>query len=164
MSGTPAWLGAEATTDGSWATVVTDLYAVFHADFVVGKPKLGTMPVWWDQHRARGAAYEEGFWHLVTRTDDLTMARVPDFPRARKLPWCAPIILHSTDAYVTAWRYQEGNGKVRTYLWVQPDDYVIVLEERTARLGQVAFLVTAYAVDGESTRRNLARKLANRQT
>jgi hypothetical protein len=91
------------------------------------------------------------------------MTRVPDFPRARKLPWCAPIILHSTDAYVTAWRYQEGSGKVRTYLWVQPDDYVIVLEERATRLGQVAILVTAYAVDGDSTRRSLTKKLAHRQ-
>lgn len=108
-----------------------------------------------------GEKYEEAFRHLITR-DDAEHGRIPDFRRAERLPWCAPVLTHSGDPSVTSWRYWEGTRGVRQYLWLYQHDYVVVLEPRPHRGGIVLFLVTAYHVDGESSRRTLRRKYANR--
>jgi hypothetical protein len=100
---------------------------------------------------------EEAFWHLTTK--DQYGDRLFDARRSERLPWCRPTITNSTDAQVTAWKYEEGRSRVRLYLWLEKWDYVIVLELRPRRL----FLVTAYHVDGDSTRRSLRRKLQNQQ-
>jgi len=49
------------------------------------------------------------------------------------------------------------------YLWLENWDYVIVLEKRQLRGGRnIAFLITAFYVEGERTRRNLRRKYESR--
>jgi hypothetical protein len=57
------------------------------------------------------------------------------------------------------WDYQEGSGKVRTYLWLENYDYVVVLERRLLRNGRtVAFLITAFYVSGSRSRSKLVKK------
>jgi len=51
---------------------------------------------------------------------------------------------------------------LRTYLWLESFDYVIVLEKRNLRIGIIAFLITAYHVDGAWIRSQLLKKYANR--
>lgn len=150
----PGWLPEQALTDGDFDQVISALHRIFIADFVGGQPHFGQMPVWWNQTLG-DRNYENGFWHLVTRTDQSSGDRLFDPPRARRLPWCAPTIEHSEDVAVRVWDYTEGSGRCRTYVWLYELDYCVVIEKRTQRRGPVAFLITAYAVDGEQTRKQL---------
>lgn len=156
----PDWLPACCTTDGEWAEVVSSLYAVFQRDFIGDPPRVDGCPVWW-QRKVRDG-YEDAFWHLTTRDDATTDARLFDPRRAERLSWCRPMLRHFDDPAITRWRYRESNGKIRQYLWLEAWDYVVVLEERNMRRGPVLFLVTAYHVDGEGTRRQLRKKYEKR--
>ena len=52
---------------------------------------------------------------------------------------------------------------MRIYLWLEQYEYVIILERKAKRLGMVAFLVTAFHVDGPQRREGLERKYRKRQ-
>jgi len=146
---------------GSWPETEARLYAIFVRDFKVGRPRFRGLPVWWDQRILPGERYEEGFWHLVTETDRPSGDRIPDFRRAERLPWCRAAIDHASEPEVTAFDYLEGSGDLRTYLWMQPFDYVTILKRKKQRDGsdKAYFLVTAFHVGGTSTRRGLGGKL-----
>jgi hypothetical protein len=163
MTAPPGWLPEIISVNGEYREVVARLYVIFETDFKVARPRLGKLQVWWDKRILPGEQYEEGFWHLITRSDRATLDRLHDPRRAERLPWCRPTICHHADPAVTAWDYREATGKVRTYLWLEQIDYVIILEKRpTKSHGTVAFLVTAYHVDGEDTRRSLRQKFDRR--
>ncbi len=159
----PNWLPETVSTNGEAMEVFARLHNIFRQDFVIGRPSFEQIPVWWDR-QPDDLGYEKAFWHLVTRKENTTGDRLLDPPRARKLPWCAPTIAHSADAAVLVWDFVEGSGRLRTYVWLQAWDYCIVLEKQRHRRGTVAFLVTAYSVDGPSTRRRLRKKYNARAT
>lgn len=161
MSVKPAWLPEMIVLDGEWEKTLVRLYAIFEQDFIRTKRTLDHREVWWDRRKS-GGKYEEGFWHIISTTDPTTKERLPDFRRAERLPWCGPTISNSADPVVKFWNYLEGSGKVRTYLWLENWDYVIVLEKRKQRIGEVAFLITAYHVSGDSSRRKLKRQYGQR--
>ncbi len=162
MMGKPDWLPDMVPVSGEWDKILARLYAIFDVDFKKCRPFLHKMPVWWDQRIEKGDKYEEGFWHLISRDDWQTKERLFDPRRAERMPWCCPILLHAGDAAVKLWDYQEGK-RVRTYVWLEDHDYVIVLEKRRQNRGEVAFLITAYYVDGPSTKRSFERKYAQRK-
>ena len=157
----PAWLPHIVKVDGRWEHVLPMLYSIFTGDFIKVQRTFEGREVHWDERKLDGK-YEEGFWHLITKTDHSSGERLPDFRRAERLPWCGPTISNSTDNAVKVWDYREGNGKILTYLWLELWDYVVILEKKKQRKGEIAFLVTAYYVSGASTRRNLQRKYGNR--
>lgn len=161
----PNWLPDIIPIDGEWDETLKRLYKVFESDFIQGHPTLDGMPVWWDNRKIDGE-YEEGFWHLITKKDNPSAEeRLFDNRRAERLSWCAPILLNSTDSAVKIWDYKEGQRKIRTYVWLEQLDYVVILERRKIRNGKtVAVLITAYYVEGESTKRTLGRKYKNRIT
>jgi hypothetical protein len=152
----PEWLPACCATNGDWAEVVAALYAVFRRDIVDNPPRVDGCRVWWQQGMSDG--YEETFWHLITRDDAATGDRLFDPRRAERLSWCGPILRHCNDPAITRWRYRESRGQIRLYLWLEPWDYVVVLEEKDGRGGRSYFLITAYHPDGEDRRRSLRRK------
>jgi hypothetical protein len=154
----PDWLPPVASTDGVWEEVVLRLYEVFENDFKKTRCLFQGKQVWWDQRVIAGNKYEEGFWHLISRIDNQTKERLLDPRRAERLPWCRPTLANSGDAEVTVWHFKESSGRVRTYVWLKDWDYVIILEKRPQRIGETAFIITAYHVDGDSTRKNLRRK------
>jgi hypothetical protein len=158
----PAWLPGMQDCSGVWADVVVILFAVFDNDFRSASPRFQGLPIWWDRRIEIGEKYEEGFWHLITRDDPLA-GRVPDFRRAERLPWCQPTLRHDTEPEVSIWSYKEGGGQIRTYVWLRDFDYVVILQRRSTRRGDVMVLVTAYYVDGPSSRRSLDRKRVNRE-
>lgn len=121
------------------------------------------MPVWWNQRKLEGERYEEGFWHLITKTDQQSNERLLDPRRAERLPWCKPTLTNSSDPQVKVWDYREANNKIRTYVWLENWDYVIVVEKRQHNRGIIAFLITAYHLDYNSTRRNLKAKYEKRE-
>jgi len=132
------------------------LYGVFENDFIRKPRYFDKLKVIWDNRKLDGR-YDEGFWHLITKDDQVTRERLPDFPRASRLSWCGPCISNYQDVIVRVWDFVEGNGKIRTYLWLENWDYVVVLEKKPKT--KEAFLVTAYYVEGDSTRRRLKKKL-----
>jgi hypothetical protein len=106
-----------------------------------------------------GERFEEGFWHLISRTDPLSKERIADYRRAERLCWCRPVIEHSDDPVIRCWDSNAEGKRVRSYLWLEPEDYVVVLEQRAV---DTVFLITAYHLDGESSRRKLRRSYENR--
>ncbi len=158
----PEWLPEMISVSGVWEDLLRKLYDIFYRDFnMMERVKLGGIPVWWDRRILKGDIYEEGFWHLVSRKEDAAGDRLFDPRRAERLPWCRPVLEHSNDSAVKLWDYKEGRHK-RTYVWLEHQDYVIVLEKRHQRVGEVAFLITAFHVDGPGQRASLQKKLMKR--
>lgn len=139
------------------------LHAIFTRDFVEGRPSFRGCPVVWDDGRDPGDAYERGFIHIVSK-DGVPLDR----PRASKLCWCCAMILNAACPTITLWDYREASRKIRTYLWLEDCDYVVVLERKARWNGQsrtptgVYQLITAYHVEGDSTRRSLRQKYSKR--
>jgi hypothetical protein len=139
------------------------LHAVFTRDFVDRRPSFRGCPVVWDDRRDPGDPYERGFIHIISK-DGVPLDRL----RASKLCWCCAIILNAACPTITVWDYQEGTRKTRTYLWLEDCDYVVVLErmmrwDRESRTSNRVYeLITAYHVEGDSTRRSLKQKWSKR--
>lgn len=160
----PEWLPELLDTNGSWDEILDRLYAVFDTEFKQGKPRYDGLPVWWDRRCLDGDPHEEGFWHLTTREDKTTGDRLLDTPRAKRLRWCKATIDNCALADVLVFDYEEGNGKIRTYLWVHEADYVVILERREKKGKTIAYsLVTAFFLDGPSRRRAMQKKYDNRR-
>lgn len=161
----PHWLPEIIEVNGSWSDVITRLYDIFRTDFVLGRPNYDGLPIWWDQRKLDGDSREEGFWHLVTKDDRESGERLPDFPRAKRLPWCRATIEMNAPPDVLVFDYEEGKGKIRRYLWVHECDYLVVLEKRRRNGKDRAYsLVTAFYLDGSSSRMKIQRKYKNRET
>lgn len=161
MSNLPSWLPDLASVDGVWDDALTRLYAIFVTDIKDGKPHLNRSQVWWDRTKLEGEKYEEGFWHLVTKDDDKTGDRLPDFRRAERLPWCRACIDNYSDGAILFWDYKAGK-RIETYIWLKDHDYILVFKKLSKSWGTVYFLLSAYYVDGDSSRRTLRRKYDER--
>ncbi len=105
---------------------------------------------------------EEGFWHLITCLDQGTNQRLVETERACRLAWCGAVIRNAGDPAILEWQYRERRS-LRTYLWLQSEDYVVVLEAAPPRRPQRHILVTAFHLSGESQRRNMRRRYENRE-
>jgi len=160
----PMWLPEIVSVSGEWKVVLRRLYRIFETDFIKAGCHFEGLPVWWDRRRLGGDIYEEGFWHLITKQDKSTNDRLLDPRRAERLPWCKPTIENCRDVQVKVWNYRESDNKIHTYVWLKHWDYVIVLEKHLQERGMITFLVTAFHVDWESTRKGLHRKFENRET
>lgn len=139
----PEWLPEPIDVNGVPSEVFALLYLQFRLDFLDSSCYLRDAPVHCSRFKKEGEEYEEAFWHLVTREEHSTGARLLDTRRAQKLAWCAAVIANCDDTRVTAWNYLEGTGKKRIYLWLRDWDYVVILEERKG----VFWLITAFDVD-----------------
>jgi hypothetical protein len=161
MNSRPAWLPEKVVICGTWNEICSMLYDIFKHDFIENHPIMRNVPVWHDKRKDAEGKYEEVFWHLTHRKNHSTGEREFDVARSRKLPWCSPVLNNSDDSSVCVWDYVDGR-RVRTYLWLHDLDYVVIVEKRMVRSAQIAWLVTAYHVDGDRTRRGLTRKYEKR--
>jgi hypothetical protein len=157
----PLWLPNILSLDGVWEKTLARLYIIFQQDFIQTQCYFEHRLVRWDERKLDGR-YEEGFWHVISTKDYETGERIPDYERAKRLPWCAPTIVNSNDGEVKYWDYLESNGGIRTYLWLEQWDYVVILEKRIQRVGEIVFLITAYYVRGKRTREQLKQKYEQR--
>lgn len=162
MNSKPEWLPDLISVDGNWEVVLKKLYEIFKIDFILRKPKLEDRPVFWDNSIKEGDKYKNGFWHLIEKKYPDSDERKFDPRRAERLPWCAPVIWHNQDSNVKYWEYRESNSKIKFYLWLEKYDYVVILQKKNFKFGTVAFLITAFYVDGDSKRRNLNTKYDKR--
>ena len=168
MNNYPSWLPEMINIRGTWEEISTLLYDVFERDIKSGKLRFEGRHVWYDGTIEPGDKYEEGFWHLISQDIWKMQAgrkikeRIFDEERARRLPWCAPTISNSKEPDVLVWDYKESTRRIRTYLWIKDYDYVIILEKKFMRKGEIAFLVTAFHVGGDFKRRDLSEKYQKR--
>ncbi len=118
---------------------------------------------------------ESIFWHLTSRQEETDgydsrqprttgrespntlPGRLPDLRRCERLSWIRPVLLRCPDSTqdVLDWDYMEGNGKIRTYVWLHQHDFVIILKK--LRDGS-SRLITSYHLDNPHQRRKIERK------
>lgn len=158
----PSWLPEEINLDGDWNVAVNRLYQIFGQDVLRGGLTYKGISIELDRRKI-DSPYEESFWHVITQTEQRSGDRLPDFRRAERLPWFAPIIRNVTAPEVKCWRNAEGKDRYAVYFWLEKFDYVIILElrEKPGKPKRVA-LRTAYHVGGASTRGKLAQRWTNR--
>lgn len=130
----PHWLPSIVTVDGEWNHVLSILYGIFDKDIKQAKRFIQGKPVQ-DRRILEGEQYEEGFWHLISKDDQKTKDRLFDPRRAERLPWCGHTITNSDDSAVKVWDFKEANGRLRTYVWLEDWDYVLILEKRPQKSG-----------------------------
>lgn len=160
MTDGPEFLPSRAETNGDWTVVCDSLYAVYQADFCRSPVEHFGTRVFRDRRiLPDGQGKEESFWHLITCDDKTVGERLFDPGRASRLPWARPLIVAEAREEVVVFDYEEGNRRLRRYVWLKDDDYVVVLEHKGDRL----FLVTAYFIDYEGKRRQLERRAKNAQ-
>ena len=161
----PEWLPELLDTNGSWDEILERLYSVFTSDFVTNRPRCDGLPVLPDGKKLDGDSHEEGFWHLITKTDPQTRDRLLDAPRAKRLGWCRATIENCHPPDVLVFDYEEGSGRLRRYLWLHECDYLVVLEKRKSGGKATAYmLITAFYLDGPSSRRRIRKKYDARET
>jgi hypothetical protein len=106
---------------------------------------------------------EEGreviFWHLTHREDRQTGQRLPDPRRCERLPWVRSIIVNAHRTEVLAFDYQEGDGSVKTYLWLRDFDFLVLMKKY---LDGGRRLITSYYIDYPHKRRKLEGKYDRR--
>ena len=77
------------------------------------------------------------------------------------------MIDHAEQEPIKLWDYKEGRGDIKTYIWFEEQDYVIILQKREisyyGNLLDVYYVVTAYHIDGASQRRSFERKYHSRE-
>lgn len=167
MNDRPDWLPDTISVDGNYSEVLNRLYNIFHTDFIENKPKLRSMQVWYNRTIKHGETYEDGFWHLIERDHEKGGIRTFDHRRAERLPWCSPLLNCSSDPSVKYWICRE-KGKLICYVWLEDFDYVVILQKRILKAKDslperiIAFLKSAYYIDGESKKRALRNKYKKR--
>lgn len=145
MNTRPTWLPELLSLDGSWENALNLLYDIFTIDIKNGKLSLNGFSIWWDRKILPGERYEEAFWHLITR--DSLESRIPNYERAKRLTWFAPVIRRTGhDSAVRCWEASEAQ-RVTAYVWLYEWDYVIIFDKRQQRKGMIYFLVTAHIVE-----------------
>jgi hypothetical protein len=138
-------------------SVMENLYGIFRRDFVDNPARYRGHGVWFFPEKDRGK--ENIFWHLVEREDKAAGGRLPDFRRSERLPWARPMLDNLGQPEVLDWDYEEGDGSIHTYVWLENFDYLIVMKKYPN--GQRR-LITAYYLDYEHTRRKLRKKYEKR--
>jgi hypothetical protein len=69
------------------------------------------------------------------------------------------MIENSQQPQVLAWDYKEGDGVIKTYVWLKDHDFVVIMKKYPDSRRR---LVTSFYVDEEYKRRDFERKYANR--
>ena len=157
MTMKPDWLPAMFSVN-PWTEKTYDLlYAVFKADFKDSQPQFRGRIVWIFPEKEDGK--EKVFWHLTSRDDKEAGQRLPDLRRAERLPWARPMLDTPDKPEVTDWDFKEGDGTVKTYVWLKDYDYLIILKKYPDGRRR---LITAYWIEYRHMKSKLAKKYEQR--
>lgn len=174
----PDWLPELLTVDPWTASTYDMLYGVFCRDIRNGRLTYDGNDIWFFPDKSDGK--EEIFWHLTTRenkpqriprrkqrhyprgqTHEPEKAeRYPDLRRSERLNWVKPLTEHTAEPDVLSWDYAEGNGTIKTYVWIKGHDFVVIMKKYPDGGRR---LVTSFYVDSEYTKQDFERKHANRE-
>ncbi len=161
MCDTPSFLPPLLNLDGEWADILDRLYRVFSRDFKETQTYHRGLKIFYDgKIKDDGQGKEEGFWHVVTKKDENTGERHPDYGRAKRLSWAKPLMESPEISEIKVWQCNTGMGRkrIRTYIWLEKYDYVIILQQNK----QTFYWVTAYYVDSNGRRGYLRQKYRER--
>ncbi len=170
----PDWLPAKFCVDPWKGNTYEILYLIFCRDIRDSELKYCSYRIWFFPEKEDGK--ETIFWHLTSReqkkqviprrmrkyhkevnSDEKT--RFPDLRRSERLPWVKPMVEHPGDSELLCWNYLEGDGSIKTYVWLKDLDFVVIMkkyEDESRRL------VTSFYVDSEFKKNDLERKYVNR--
>lgn len=171
----PDWLPDMAVVD-PWTTGTYDiLYHIFCRDIRDGRLQYIGHPVSIFKDVEDGK--EKIFWHLTTRETkkeqiprrkrkyypeirtEVETERLPDLRRCERLPWVKPLVEHPSAPGVLAWDYEEGDGTIKTYVWINNDDFVVIMKKFP---NESRRLITSFYVDKPYKREDFQKKYANR--
>jgi hypothetical protein len=144
---------------GKWEDIEQYLYNIFKQDFIDEVLFLETMEIVFDRRKGDNDK-EIIFWHLITKKNSGNV-RLADYRRAERLHWNRPIIENYNDPIIKDFKYLEGSGKIRRYLWVENFQFCVVLEPKEQK--NYCVLITAFFVD-HLYKRTLRRKYNKRIT
>ena len=65
---------------------------------------------------------------------------------------------HPDVAEMLCWDYMEGDGTIKTYVWLREVDFVVIMKKYPDESRR---LITSFYVDSEYKRKDLERKYAN---
>lgn len=154
----PAWLPDMLDFDPWTEDTYEFLYQnVFKKDFIDSKPKYLGKKVWLFPEIQDGK--EELFWHLTSRKDPEDGIRYPDLRRCERLTWTRPMIDRCPDVAMLNWDHEEGNGVMKTYVWLAGHDFVVIMKKYKDESRR---LITSYYLDNPHQRRKMMRKYERR--
>lgn len=133
---------------GSWESYEAELYDHFCNDFVHSKPtfrgvKLGL------KRFPLSKGKEATYWHMVSE-GNVEEDRTIDLKRCERIRWPRPGIDNSEETGVKVWE-TEVKGETRITIWLEAEDYVIILARRQSYI----LPWTAFVVDQEHRKRKL---------
>lgn len=173
----PDWLPELLMIDPWTGHTYEMLYRVFCRDIRDGSLHYDGHRIWFFPEKSDGK--EEIFWHLTSREnkpkpiprrkqhlyrtgqthEPETVERVPDFRRCERLNWVKPLVEHAVEPEVMAWDYEEGDGTIKTYVWIKDQDFVVIMKKYPDGARR---LITSFYVDSEYTKKDFERKYENR--
>lgn len=133
---------------GEWVRYVEKVYDYFKHDFVDYKPIFRGRRLGLKRH-PMSQGKEATFWHFTSEGSD-EPNRTPDLRRCERIRWPRPIIELADTKGVKVWTSIR-NNELRIHLWLESEDYVVVLADRRDYL----LPWTAYPVTWDHTRRKL---------
>jgi hypothetical protein len=136
---------------GDFTKYLDAVYDHFKADFVDRKAVFEGMPISLKRH-PQYQNKEFIFWH-VTSEGAVEEERIPDMRRCERIRWIKPIIENANHPDVKKWENKR-NGNRRICLWVENEDYLVVLDPRKDYI----LLWTAYMTNREHTRVKLRKE------
>lgn len=175
MPSKPQWLPEMVQVNPWTDDTYKILYTLFCRDFVDSRPRYRGREVWHFPEKENGR--EMIFWHLTSRGTKpkpvprrkrkfaaaITQQaqRYPDLRRSERLTWVRPLIENPDKIEVLAWDYEEGDGKIRTYVWLEDFDFVVIMKKYPDGRRR---LITSFFVDNDYKRRDFERKHMDRIT
>ena len=153
----PAWLPDLFPVDPWQHDTYEGLYHLFEQDFKVSQATYAGQDVWFFPDIEDGK--EKIFWHLTSRKIDNADDRMPDLRRCERLPWVRPIIDQPGQPEVLAWDHEEGDGSIRTYVWLEDFDFVVIMKKYPNGGRR---LITSFWVEYENTKRKFKIKYDRR--
>ena len=157
MARPPDWLPPMLSVNPWRHDTFEIIYSVFEHDFKETQPAYKGKIVWFFPEVDAGR--ESIFWHLTHRNDEKTNERLPDMRRCERFPWVRAIIDNSEEAEVLDWDYREGDGSIKTYLWLRDFDFLVILKKYPDGKRR---LITSYHIDFPHKRRKLEKKYRKR--
>lgn len=154
----PDWVPGMVPVDPWRSNTYDILYEVFTRDLLNRRLTYLGFHVWFYPHSDEDGR-KEIFWHLTTRTDrrEAPPVRFPDLRRSERLSWVRSLIerCRCPVGDVLDWDHLEGDGAIKTYVWLQNHDFVVIMK----KLGDgQRRLITSYHLDGESQRVKMLKK------
>jgi hypothetical protein len=149
------------------------LYQIFCRDIKNRRLKYDGFNVWIFNEIEDGK--EKIFWHLTSReqkaqkvprrkkrffdADTIPGQRLPDLRRSERLPWVKTLIENSAKSEILDWDYEEGDGSIKTYIWLKDWDFAVIMKKYPDNSRR---LITSFYVDLEYKKNDFESKYSRR--